>query len=324
MLQVRDNAILLYNHPLPRQHSTSYQWKANNMAIQRTKRYSGKLSPSAKKRLAKATTLLCQSAKKKWIYNEVTKRYFFHQLSFITLTVSDHEQKLSGKEAYQKLLSHFLQWLRRTKEVTTYIWKAELQKNGQIHYHITTPSFINYQDIRDKWNNLQKRNGLLAKYFSDKGHYNPNSTDIHEVRNIDNIAAYLVKYITKESQNETTLGGKIWDCSLNLKQNNYFTTESCTDYESFMNYCVDQEAASVYHGERFSLYKFKEPPQKHVLTEKEYKRYKEFIHCIRQGKKYIVTTFDKSDPLGIISKAQRQPPPVITSPSRTTLHLAFG
>lgn len=306
VLQIRANAILLYNHPLPRHNSNVYQWKKSNMQEVRKKRYSGQLSPSAKKRLAKATTLLVQSAKRRWIYNEVSKRYFYHQLSFITLTVSDPKQKLTGKEAYKKLLSHFLQWLRRTKQCNTYIWKAELQANGQIHYHITTPCFINWQEIRDKWNNLQKQNGLLDSYFSKTGHYDANSTDIHEVNNIEDTAAYLVKYISKAYQNETSLGGKVWDCSQNLKINNYFTTEASSEHDKFLDYCVEEKAATKYQGERFTIYKFKEPPQEHVLSASDFKKYKTFLTCIRNGTKYEVQLYDPGNPLGIIRSNEKK------------------
>lgn len=283
---MRHNAVLIYSQPQFSQGKRLSQFRLSNMQEQRKIRYSGKLSPSAKKRLAKAATLLVQSIKPKWLYNEVSKRNHLHKLSFITLTISDHEKKLSGKEAYKQLLSHFLQWLRRTKNCNTYIWKAELQKNGQIHYHITTPSFINYQEIRDKWNNLQKKAGLLEKYHADKGHYNANSTDIHEVNNVENMAGYLIKYITKNFQNEVSLGGKVWDCSQNLKANGYFKIEADSTHDQFLQLAVENNLASCYTGERFEIYKFKEPIIEYLLTKKELLNFKEFITCVRKGEKY--------------------------------------
>lgn len=285
-MQMRHNAVLIYSQPQYHKGRKLSLFRISNMQEQRQQRYSGKLSPSAKKRLARATTLLVQSIKPAWIYNEVTKRQHLHKLSFITLTISDPTKKLTGKEAYKQLLSHFLQWLRRTKNCTTYIWKAELQINGQIHYHITTPSFINYQEIRDKWNNLQKKAGLLEKYHADKGHYNANSTDIHEVNNIENMAGYLIKYITKSYQNEISLGGKVWDCSQNLKKNNYFKVEVNQDHDYFLKLAVENDLATYYQGEQFLLYKFNEPVIEHLLTKKEYQQFREFISCIHNGNTY--------------------------------------
>lgn len=286
-MQVRDNAVLIYDTPAYPSKRSYNQLKIQTMQEAKKTAYSGQLSHGAKKRLARATTLLAQSSKKVRIYNPVTKKYFYHQLSFITLTVSDPLQKLSGKEAYQKLLSHFLAWMRRTKKIKTYLWKAELQKNGQIHYHITTPAFIPWQEIRDKWNNLQRKAGLLDKYYHDQGHYNANSTDIHEVINVKDMAGYLLKYITKEEQNKEKLGGKIWDCSDNLKMHKYFTVECSNYHEEFLTLARDHNQVKVIEGERFTLYKFYEPPQEYILTPDQFKEYRIFLQCIRTGTKYI-------------------------------------
>lgn len=287
IIQLRHTSVLMYEQMQSEKSPGKSLLRINNMQAQRGKQYSGQLSPGAKKRLAKACTLLVQSAKRSWLYNEVTKKMHLHQLSFITLTVSDPDKKLSGKEAHQKLLSHFLQWLRRTKNCNTYLWKAELQQNGQIHYHITTPAFIAWQEIRDKWNNLQKKAGLLDRYFEKKGHYNANSTDVHEVRNVKDAAGYLLKYITKETQNRVALGGKIWDCSDNLKINKYFSVEMKLEHEAFLNMEVENGNAVLIKGEKFNLWKFQHPVTERVLTREEFRNFTVFINNIRNGSKYI-------------------------------------
>jgi hypothetical protein len=164
--------------------------------------------------------------------------------------------------------------MRRTKKINTYIWKAELQKNGQIHYHITTPTFINYQEIRDKWNNLQRSAGLLDKYIEAKGHANANSTDVHSVKNIKDLSAYLIKYIAKESQNTEKLGGKIWDCSKNLSATKYFSTPMKEHHELFIKRAQEAELCSIYHAERFSIIKFYQDPDRFILSQEERKNYK--------------------------------------------------
>ncbi len=281
----------------------------------RTIRYKGMLSSGAKKRMAKAITLLVSSSKTKWLFNEVSKRYFYHRLSFITLTVSDPTEKLTGKEAHEKLLSHFLQWLRRTKNVTTYIWKAELQENGQIHYHITLPNFINYQEIRDKWNNLQRKVGLITNYRAtmmafhangftvrydlikkwsyskQKAAYekgikedwqHPNSTDIHSVRKVTDMCAYMVKEICKSVQNESSIGGKVWDCSDNLKGSKYFSTVCENHHIDFIERSIKEKKATQIDGERFTLIKFKDNIEKEVLTKEQYKLYVSFLNLIQE------------------------------------------
>lgn len=167
-----------------------------------------------------------------------------HTLSFITLTISSKEQHISAAEGHKKCLEPFLLRARRKFGMRTYIWKAEFQKNGQLHYHITTPSFIKYYELREQWNIVLSKAGLLSQWKGDQ-EQGPNSTDIHAVYKVKNIQAYLTKYLSKENP-EVTTKGKIWDCSLNLKNAKFFSCpaisipESCVhEYETFSSDYVD-------------------------------------------------------------------------------------
>lgn len=131
------------------------------------------------------------------IFNNVTNKYVYHQLSFITLTVSSNENQTLDY-CYTNLLKPFLRIMRNKHNLTTYIWKAEVQQRGQIHYHITTPLFIHYQIIKDVWNNIQRKLGLLDEFEKINGHSNPNSTDIHEVKHIKDLASIPCKRILQE------------------------------------------------------------------------------------------------------------------------------
>ena len=144
-----------------------------------------------------------------------------------------------------------------------------------------TPTFIHWQQVRDKWNNLQRSHGLLDRYYKTTGHYNANSTDIHKVKSIKNLSSYLVKYITKQYQNETSLGGKVWDCSNNLRGAKYFNCLFNDNHKLFIKYAVDSKLATEYIDERFTLIKFKEDVQEFILDETELKNYYSFMEIIR-------------------------------------------
>ena len=62
----------------------------------------------------------------------------------------------------------------------------------------------------------------MESYKLKYGNTNPNSIDIHSVRNISNIEAYLVKYISKQDKNGYTFKGKVWGCSENLQNAKYY------------------------------------------------------------------------------------------------------
>ena len=50
--------------------------------------------------------------------------------------------------------------------MTDYVWKAELQKNQNIHFHLTTNIFIHHATIRTLWNNCINRLGYISEYQS--------------------------------------------------------------------------------------------------------------------------------------------------------------
>jgi hypothetical protein len=189
------------------------------------KTYSGTMTVHTRKRISRAIDMLLQLSPEMKKLNPVTNKVIKHRLSFITLTVANNKKMLTAKQAYKKLLAPFLRYFRDTEVMTTYIWKAELQQRGQIHYHITTPSIIAHDAVRKNWNKQQQKAGLLKDYFKEHNHYNPNSTDIHAVSHINDFGKYLAKEFCKTMQNETPTTGKLWDCSLNIKGAKYFSTD---------------------------------------------------------------------------------------------------
>ncbi len=253
-----------------------------NMQQQQKKTYSGRLTQGAKKRLVKAVNLMVAGTRLRWIFNPINKRQQLHQLSFVTLTVSN-AANLDGKTAYKLLLSHFLSWMRKTKGITTYIWKAELQERGQIHYHITCPDFVHYKEIRAKWNELQQKAGLLDAYFEEHGHYDPNSTDIHSAKKVRDMAAYMVKEIAKNCQNHEAIGGKVWDCSANLSEAKYFSVEMKQSQFDFLEAAVNEKRAEKFEGERFCIYKFKEQIAETLLTADDLSHYRVWLRVLRES-----------------------------------------
>lgn len=218
--QVRNSAIVIYDQP-----ANAIGYKRHELTA---KTYSGNVTSHSAKRIRKATDLLVQIATPQAIFNPIINRTVMHSLSFITLTISGKERHITAKEGHELLLSKWLLRMKRKAGMKTYIWKAELQKNGQLHYHITTPSWINYTLIRDEWNTLLRKNGL-ATTFDDSTGKIQNSTDIHAVYKVEDMSAYLCKYLSKVDEEKST-EGKIWDCSLNLKCAKFFTIPQPLDF----------------------------------------------------------------------------------------------
>lgn len=137
--------------------------------------------------------------------------------TFITLTLPS-KQVHSDEEIKRQCLTPFLSYVTRTKGSKGYIWRAELQKNGNIHFHMFVDVYIPHQWLREVWNNTLSPLGYLDAFEKAHGHRNPNSTDIERVGKIDKAVAYLSKYIAKENGKQPRdLDGRHYGMSDNIR-----------------------------------------------------------------------------------------------------------
>ena len=194
----------------------------------------GFLSEISKKKIKKAINLLLYLSPKKTTGIVDKKINFKYQITFCTLTLPS-KQKHTDKEIVQTCLHDFLNILRNCYNLEHYVWKAEKQTNGNIHFHITFNLYIHWMDLREIWikcinklgyvenysNNMKEfhKNGFKCRYdllkkwnlFEQKSAYDygiktnwksPNCTDIHSVINVKELAAYVSEYFTKNPLDE--------------------------------------------------------------------------------------------------------------------------
>lgn len=189
----------------------------------------GKLSPKAVTSIRNAINWLCISARKKKVFSRATGREWFFKVSFITLTLPDTDVRICERNFQKQLLNPFLVYLRKYHNLKNYVWKLEYQANGKLHCHVTIDCFIHWRTVRKIWNRVLKSNGHLSKFERTHGHSDPNSTDIHSVRKIRDLAKYLSKYMAKTQELKIThegqeywytpvINGRIWSCSYELSR----------------------------------------------------------------------------------------------------------
>lgn len=166
-----------------------------------------------------------------------TKKEFKYKITFITLTLPS-KQIHSDSELTKTALHDFLNHLRKHYGLKHYVWKAEKQENGNIHFHITSNIYIHYLNLRELWIKCLKPLGYIDNYQENMKNYhingfklnekllshwtveqqisaykygvktnwlNPNCTDIHSVKNIKNLAGYISEYFTKQPLSELEL-----------------------------------------------------------------------------------------------------------------------
>lgn len=218
-------------------------YRANYIG-QSSKRKKGKatkhgFSEFSKKNLSRALDMFFFAARERIVYNNITHRKHPFVAAFITLTFPKKVNRQTGNQ----LLNRFLSSTIGRNDL--YIWKAEYQRNGNLHYHIITSKFIPYDVIKKNWNRALKDNGLLDEYAKKNGHFNPNSTDVRAVYKMKDLGIYIKKYMSKEGP--PPRGGRSWGCSRVLLQEKFFEFVE-DDYPE-----VSRNEAKVY--EHFALIK---------------------------------------------------------------------
>jgi hypothetical protein len=280
-LQVRSKTAVCYNK-FERSGIRSLKQLHSDKQLKKRATYTGVLCPGAKKRLTTAIELIVQAATKDKPFQFISKKtgkavQATFKLNFITLTIHSPGKMIRGKEGHSLCLEPLLLYLRRYYGLNLYVWKAELQKRGQLHYHITSDCYVPWDALRNKWNQLQVSAGYLDQYKVDTGHYDANSTDVHSVYKVKDMAKYLKKSIIrtykkadgglisefqKDVQNTACIGGKVWDCSLNLKGPGFYTIDcGGSIYNEVMKPIIleAKKTGSIVYTDKCTIYGFTRP-----------------------------------------------------------------
>ncbi len=133
-------------------------------------------------------------------------------LTMITLTLTD-EQKTGDVDVKRNMLNKYLINLKR-QGVCNYFWKAERQRNGNIHFHIITDQYIDKDRIRLMWLRTLKKGG----YKADMNRLTRYPCTHVEVIN-NRTVGYLSKYLGKGDMIE----GRIWYMTRELSRLQYMS-----------------------------------------------------------------------------------------------------
>lgn len=155
-----------------------------------------KLSIKAKSKVKRSIKYLLYTAHEKKVYNPKFNSSYKFKVSFITLTLPSKQQH-SDKIIKSQLLNQFLIEAKKKWDLTNYVWKAERQGNGNLHFHILSDKFIPHYELRQVWNRIVNKLGYVDEYEKQHKKRNPNSTDIHSLYKVKNIYNYITKYMVK-------------------------------------------------------------------------------------------------------------------------------
>jgi len=156
----------------------------------------GQMSIKAQKRIKTAVMMLLYKSKPKRTYCNISKKHFNFLINFITVTLPA-PQRHSDNEIKGVCFNNFLQCLREEFNLTDYVWRAEAQFNGNIHFHLVTNRYIHYTDLRRIWNNSIELLGYVSDFEAKWHHRNPPTEEVRAVKHIRRISNYLAKYMSK-------------------------------------------------------------------------------------------------------------------------------
>lgn len=218
------------------------------------------LSEASKRELKKSVTQVYHLATPTTIVTNTGKVIRNFKASLVTLTLPSTQEHTDIK--IKLILGTYLNWLR-FKGLSNYVWKAELQKNGNIHFHLVIDKFFNVHELQRHWNTLLDKHDYVepyrerfrsmsisdyAKQFSityakaeeryakgsAKGWSDPPTVDVKPIKNSSQLSRYLAKYLTKpaagnnqdttESERAATFG-KTWSRSQSISNIKWYPVE---------------------------------------------------------------------------------------------------
>lgn len=237
----------------------------------------------AKKRLKRAIQLLVASSQEKEAIHFKTGKTFKFRVNFITLTLPAAQGDITDKDLKKKCLDVWIKRMKRKFKLNNYVWRAEKQKNGNLHFHFVTDTYLHYEKIRNDWNSCLQAFDFIDRFEQKHGHRNPNSTDVHAVHQVNDLAAYMVKYMSKDDPEVKKIEGKLWDCSKALK-----TKQNC-------EMLLENEAQQIFEAARtdtnvrfkdtevYSCIFFNKAQFSYYITGRLRGMWEEYLRTIREG-----------------------------------------
>lgn len=221
---------------------------------------------------------------------EVTVRnskgyYVKHRTIFITLTLPS-TQSHTDTEITKGCFSPFLDRCRKLGLLSNYVWRAEKQKNGNVHYHILTDTFCHFSLLRNLWLLCVDKLGYVKSYtekfskmsFEDyrSQPFNKNRTahqvatayahgvrtkwkfppsvSVDYIQDEKELQHYLSKYVSKDDKDSKNIvQGRVWSASQSVSEALKFFKGDNTINEFWYNVGVEIMKRECYISDFFQV-----------------------------------------------------------------------
>lgn len=239
------------------------------------------VSYAAQKKIQNKINWLYLLAKSKYVKTYSGKEIHNFKINFLTLTLPS-KQIHNTSEITNKCFNQFLTEIRERTKMENYVWRLEFQKNGNVHYHLVSDTYIDYFFAQKIWNRIINKLGYVdefTKKFKDlslhqynqitnsnnstdfniiAGRYakgckekwtNPPTVDVKSCCSNKAISYYISKYFSKKDKSGTkcnVLDNQENSFSLRL----WFCSRSLSKLESITDYqeCCEIDWYSFLRG----------------------------------------------------------------------------
>lgn len=215
-----------------------------------------RIESEKKPRVPRVTYKLSKASGKK-IRNKCAAFFSSCARAFVTLTFIEN---CDDKKALLCLKQMLHAWRKDFGKNFNYIWVAERQKNGRVHFHIMVSEKMNIPKMNTRWIRIQYNAGLKFrdekhKITFEREHIEAwekagrlqeklNPFDVEYINNQSHLSYYLTKYVTKTANNEdkATFDFLPWSCSHRVGA---FVTETIIIPELFFDATTERNSVVV-------------------------------------------------------------------------------
>ena len=278
---IRDKAVFVFQQKNAGGGSRSVQKQStDNLRLKYT---SAGLSDTAKKDIRRRVDnwqWAVTASQRLWSKGRERRRRYF---VLVTLTLPSVQIE-SDNVIKRKYLNVWLQNLERVHKGINWLWVAESQKNGNIHFHVVVDRWVAFEWVRRSWNRVLNNGAYIDNYRAKFGDGNPPSVNVHGQKAMGNPAAYITKYLTGDKF-VRELEGRKWGCCDRLRQLDRYSINRGDELADMIGAEFTAELADVKYGEYSTAYFFKSPIVRNGLWDKVLDRWFLFI-CRTLGQFY--------------------------------------
>jgi hypothetical protein len=189
------------------------------------------------------------------------------ELRFVMITVTLLSAQGHSDEFLKlRLLKPFIKKLERDYKIENWIWKAEKQDNGNIHFHIVIDKYIPVKDLRSIAIFYQKKLGYYDRFRAKF----PTGVApcVHVIGNVGKKSPvnYLLKYLEK-NEDKPKVSGALWRCSQKLVNLVPFKFEISESEAITVRDILKESNVYCYQDEYFTYFKFEKPINFQIISE---------------------------------------------------------